>query len=452
LTLLISRTLAASGLGVYTATLAYYNLVVLVAEIGATNFLVQEIAKDRTKTSRYVVHLSIMAAAVGVIVAGVAAVLLPYLRLSPELATNVTLVLVAVVPGVLSLIQEGVFVAHQRVELQAYITLVSVLLNLTGSCYLLLQGYGVVALVAVFVAVKSLTVIGYCFFTHRYIAPLRWEFDWSFARSLGGEIKAFTASSFLAGFFVRPEIILLSALKGDAQTGFYSAALKLVDLWHLVPETYMTNVFPVLSRTYHLADRQSQVILDESVRYLLALSLPIAVGLTTAASAIIQLFYGEAFAPAVLVLQILAWNLPLYCLNSILWRVLVARGRQGANVGVQAITSCSRLFTGCVLVIEFGYLGAALSMVLNLLFHNRLLAHALKRDGVELHAVRLIWRFAAMASVMGVLIMTVGDQVRLWLLTPCAAAVYFGLLIVSKAVSPQELAVFRQVWRSRTSE
>src|ERR1051325_5698069 len=81
----ISRTLHATGLGIYSTALAYYALIGLAADMGAKNLMVREVAKQPDKTNRYVVHLSTMTAAFSVLLIAIAAIAIPYLGYSPEL-------------------------------------------------------------------------------------------------------------------------------------------------------------------------------------------------------------------------------------------------------------------------------------------------------------------------------------------------------------------------------
>jgi O-antigen/teichoic acid export membrane protein len=449
LTLLISRTLYASGLGIYSATLAIYALIANTVEMGSTSFVVREIAQDRSRTNQYVVHLGLMAIVVGTLAILLGVLILPHLGYSAELAMSVSVVVFAVIPGTLNTIQEAVFVAHRRVHFQTYTTLVAALLNTALSLSLLAQGHGIVSLVIAFVATKCLTTISYFFFLSRYVVRLRWEFSWSSSLTLLRKVKMFAASSMLGGLFARPEIIILTFVRGEAHTGYYSAALKLVDLCYLLPDTYMTNVFPALSRSYRHGARKCQNIQKKSVKYLLALSLPVAAAMTVGAEPIIQLLYGPGFQSSVLALRILAWNLPLYCLNGLLWRVLVARGEQSSNVRVQVITACTRLASGYALISAFGYLGAALTTIANLLLHNCLLSLYIKSDGTHLHIVLLGWRFGAIALIMGLVMYALIGQLELWILAPVAAVVYVSLTLLFKAFSREDLDLFWRVIPSR---
>ena len=66
LILLVSRTLHATGLGIYSAALAIFAVVAAIVEMGSTSFLVREIARDRAITNEYIVQLGVVAVVVGV--------------------------------------------------------------------------------------------------------------------------------------------------------------------------------------------------------------------------------------------------------------------------------------------------------------------------------------------------------------------------------------------------
>jgi O-antigen/teichoic acid export membrane protein len=441
----ISRMLYAQGLGIYSTATAYYNLIVVATEMGATNFLMREIAKDRSRTGRYVVHVSVMVAVMTAVVMGLARVVLPYLGYSAELSSSLYVIILATLPGTLSTLQEAVLIAHQRVVFITYTTFITAIATIGASLYLLTHGYGVMSLFVCFVLIRYLEMICYHFFIGSFVT-LRWEFSPSFALSLLRDIRVFAGSSLLGGLFARPEVILLSLVRNEAQVGFYSAALRLVDLWYLVPETYMTNVFPVLSRSYQLGDGKARSIQEKSMKYLLALSLPIAVGLTMVAEPTVRLIYGPGFEPAIVPLQVLAWSLPFGCLNTVFWRTLVARGQQGAVLRMQAIVTCAKIVSGYILIISFGGLGAALTVVISLLLHNRLLSCTVTRGGTQLAPWRAGWRFLVAALMMGGAILPFSHQLPLWTVVPAAAVIYLLLVLLVKGFAVEDFTPFRRAY------
>jgi O-antigen/teichoic acid export membrane protein len=446
LALAIARTLHASGFGVYTTAMAYYLLIALAVEMGMGNLLVREIAKNPAETSRYLVHAGIMAVAAAAVVMPTGLAIVAYLGYSGELALSVYVIALAVIPGTLNAFQEAVLVAHQRLEFLGWISCAAAGLNIGASLFLLASGHGVISLLSVFVAIQCLVAVSYLGVIHKRVASLQWEFRWSFAHDLLRDVKPFAASSVLAGLFTRPEIILLSLLRAPTQVGFYSAALKLVDLWYMVPQVYMTNVFPILTRSYHMGDPGVQSIQDTSLKYLLAFSLPVTAGLAVAAPAIISLAYGSEFAPAVILLRLLALNATLDSVQAVLWRVLSARGQQRLVVRAQIVTAFTRTASGYLSIKSFGTVGAAVSTPANLLLHCGLLTFYVTRGGTHLYLWRLAWRFALAALVMAAVVSMVG-AVHIWLVLPFAGMMYAGMVIWLRALAPEEIDVLARVWR-----
>src|SRR5262245_45968716 len=184
LILLVSCTLHSTGLGSYSAALAIFAVVAAIVEMGSTSFLVREIARDRAITNEYIVQLGVVAVVVGVATTGIFFLVLPGLGFSDELATSVSIIMLAIIPATLNTMHEAVFIALQRVHFQTYTTAVTALLNTGLSLYLLANGHGIVSLMIAFVATKCLITICYFVFLNRYILRVHWNFRWSSSLSL----------------------------------------------------------------------------------------------------------------------------------------------------------------------------------------------------------------------------------------------------------------------------
>jgi O-antigen/teichoic acid export membrane protein len=454
----VARILHAPGLGVYAGAMAIYELVAIIGEMGVSNLLVREVGKDHSNTNRYLFHLGALSAGVSGILMLIFLLALPHLGYSPELTTAMYTVILAIIPATLNNIQEGVFVAHQRVEFVTLTTTIATLLNIGVSLYLLLTGYGIVSLLVAFVISQCAITVCYLFLIHRFISPLHWEFDFHFALDLAHEIKTFAAVAILAAFFARPEVIILTLVSTATQVGYYSAALRVFNITQLVPQMYMTNVFPVLSRAYHVSDNSPATMLDQSTKYVAAFTLPMAVGVALAAGPIIRLLYGPGFESAVPVLQILALNIPLAAFFAILWRVLFARHRQDQVLKAMTVSTGLELVAGFLLISRWGALGAAIVASAISLIYSLLLMFFLRRDGSQTRPIQLAWRFGAAAGGMGVVMWAIGHAIgpsgpfSLVLLVP-AALVSFALLVyLFKAFSPEDLAFVQEFLDARAPQ
>lgn len=427
LTLLIARVLGADSLGVYAAAIAFYALIAIGGELGITSFLVREIAKDRDRTSLYVVHLGAVALLSGAALAGGTIVVVPFLGLSSELALGVSLILLAVPAGVANVLQEGVFLAFQRAELRALVIVGVAIANMAAGTVLLASGRGVVSVLLVFVILQYVGALASAALIRRSLVRLELRFSVSTARRLVGEMKAFVASSTLGALFARPEIVILALVASEAEIGYYSAALKMIDVWYFIPATFCMNVYPVLSHAHHAADSRFLVIQAHALRFLMTVSLPIAVVTLIVSGPLVEFLYGDGFGDAVGPLRILAATVCLYGLFELFWRVLSARDQHGEVVRVQVITTATRLGGGVGLSIPFGALGAAISSVANLSLHVGLLAARIRRNGAPLGLVTAV-RPAVAAAAAGVVAWLTLPILDLYGAIPCA---FVGYLVVA---------------------
>ena len=450
LSFFIARYLGASALGVYAATVVFLGLLSVAAEMGSTSFLVRELSRDRSRTNSYLIHFGVMALVFSCGMIGVAFLIVPRLGYSDELLASVYVITFAIIPVVLKAIQEAAFLAHQRVEFITYTTLAGALIHVGLSLFLLHQGHGIVSVVFVYAVAQSVIVLCYFLLLNRHIARLQWDFSFPFAVQLIRQVRAFAGSSVLGGILARPEVMILSLFKNDAQIGFYSAALQIVLLWQVIPETYMRNLYPVLSRSQQTPDwRHDQPILDQSIKYLLAISLPLAIGIFVAARPIVDFLYGPGFGLSVLLVRIMALCIPLTFLFELLWRLLAARDQQNLMLRAQVVISLVRLAGGYALIAWLASTGAAVITALMILSHNLLLGFYTRRDGISLGICRQAWRLVVAALGMGTFAALLVDRSDLWIVVVAAAAFYSVLVVMLRALSPTEFALIRKISQMR---
>lgn len=447
----ISRHGGAAALGTYATAMAYFQLIATMGEMGWTNLLIREISRDRSRTNNYLLHAGVMATLLSAAGMAIAWVVIPRLGYSDELRLGLLVVVLAILPGVLNTVQEAVFVAHQRVEFETLTTLGSTVVTVVLSAMLLSHGYGVVSLIVVFVVTEYAATLVYFFLIHRRISPIRLQWSTAVARHLVRELRAFTGSSLLGAAFARPEVIILSLVATEREAGYYIAALKLVELWQFIPQVYMVNVFPVLSRSYHVSDGRAQEIQTRAMTCLLALGLPVSVGLAVGARPIIMTLYGAGFASSVLLLRLLAVAVVLSCMHSVLWRVLAARGEQGRVLRVQVVSLLFRLGGGIALIATIKSLGAAMVLPVSMALHVVLLALAVNRDGTPVGITSSVRPFAASAALMGAVAAVLSISASLPVVVGAGALTYLvGAVVLAGGLS--STAGFRRLspaaWRS----
>lgn len=435
LAVLIARWLGVRDLGIYSVAFAYYALIAPAGELGFVNLLVREIGRDRAATNRYLVHASAIAASASAVVIAGFWLVVPRLDLARDLTESILVLVLALLPRTLNLIQEAVFIAHQQVRFQTYVTTAASVAHLLASVYLLDSGHGLGSVLVVFVVVQCVSTVVYFAIINRKIAPVRPEFDRRFTTSFLHDVAPFAGSSFLAGFFSRPEIIMLSIIGTPEQVGFYSAALKIAALWDDIPAIFMANVFPLLSRAYRSAQSEFDELRSRSLTYLLAVSLPLSAGIVATASPLIATVYGDGFADSVGPLRILALAIPLVSLQAVAWRILSAQGRQGLVFKTHLATVAARIAGAYVLIVLFATIGAATSVTAALVLHAALLTAFLRRDGIQLGVAQATWRFGIAAIAMAGLAWVIASSLSVWVAVPAGILAYACFLLIGSKLS-----------------
>jgi O-antigen/teichoic acid export membrane protein len=439
LSLILAQKLGAAGLGVYSTALALYAVIAAAGEAGATLFLIRELAKDRSLTASYIVHLSLMALGVSLVLTVGSEAVIHNIGYAQGVQNAVALVLLAILPKTLNSIQESVFIVYGRTEFEMIATFVSSAAYLVISFVLLENGYGVVSIVAVYVALEYLVTIIYYVMIVRAITPLNFAFDTRLAGRLVREIKTFAGSSALGALFARPEIIILSVMSTPQEVGYYSAAVRISEVWLFVPQVFLNNVFPVLTRSYQTSRQRFAEVQSKAIRYCLAYSGPLTAGLFAIAGSIILSLFGDDFEPSVTNLRLLAVNLTLFTLSALFWRSVSATGRQDIVLRSQLITIIVRLISAVALIAVWASHGAALAAVIGTAIQVMLLERAVHKAGIASSIIASSWRIGLASVMVGAVSWLLDHWTTLWVVVPAGAVTYVVAIVLLRAIPAEDL-------------
>lgn len=444
----LSRLLQAEGLGSYSTAMVIFGLGELACELGLSNYVPREVAKDLKQTNRYLIHTSILALGSTLAIIAFFWLVTPFLGYSDVTVTSVYIISLALLPSVWQVIMGAIFICHQKAELATVITLFWTLIKILISIYLLYRGYGVISLIVTFTIIEYFSLANSIVFYVRYIEKPRWEFDRAFFLKMIRDLRTFVVLAVGGSIFTQAEMIILTLLKDDAEVGIYSAAYKLITLWYIIPQSYMGVVFPLLTQAYQQSFDRSRSIQDKSIKYLLFAGLPLSVGLFATAKPIIALFYGPGFERSIFILGLITWHVALAFLNGVFWRILLARDEQNLALRVQIISGVVKVILSFALIPWWGAEGAAWALMGGYILYTLLHAYYIWRHG-KLSIIHQSWRFVLAAIVMGIFAFFFSDRLNLFVLVPLAGLVYIAAVFILRAFSSDDIALFEQVLQRR---
>ncbi|NLE75283.1 MAG: oligosaccharide flippase family protein [Chloroflexi bacterium] len=451
------RILAPEGEGRYTFAISYIGYFEILTIFGLGTLLTREVARDRGQANRYfsntvALRILLWLAALPLIALGV----LAYLRfggLTPDTAMAIALFSLAIFISGLSDVVSAQFMAHEKMEYPAAISTVTTVLKVSLGALALMLGWGFVGLAGVSV-VGNLFTFGVLFTLlrrHCFEPRMGAELDRRFQRQMLGTSFPLMINHLLATVFFRINILLLKPLQGDMAVGYYGAALKYIDGLNIIPSLFTMAIFPLMSRYAASARDTLYRAYVLSLRLLLLLAFPVAVGTAFVAEELILLLGGQEFLPhAQVALQIVIFFFPISCINQVTQYVLIALDQQRFLTKAFAIGVSFNFVGNLLLIPTLGYRGAAIITVLSEIALLLPFCYAVRRHLRPLPWASLLIRPALGSGAMAALLWALRDASAL-LAVPAAVATYLAALALSGAFRDPDMATLGELlprsWR-----
>jgi len=332
--LLYLRVLGPEDNGRYTLAVTVYVLADIITNFGLNLLTAREVARHPDQAHRYLVNTAVLrsilwALALPLVVAYAAAMKGAGDPLDRSTLLALGLLMAALVPAHFNTAISSIFQGLERMVVPAAVTIVSTLLTVMLGALALLVGWGFVGMAGAAIATNWITfgVLLALAYREGFLAPAAVEPR--FMLAMAGESLPLMLNNLLQQAFFKIDILLLQPLKGALIVGWYSSAYKWIDALLIVPAYVTMALFPLMSRRALDDPAGLRAAHAGTVRWLVAVALPIAVGTTFLAEPLIRLLGGPEYLPhGARALQIMIWFLPFSFVNGVTQYVLIAMGRQ----------------------------------------------------------------------------------------------------------------------------
>ncbi len=441
----IAHYLGNAGLGVYAFAFAFTDLLLQFADLGIPNYLIKEIARNKAKTGSYISEtLGLRLFVVPLILlAGLAAA---YLFQAKSLETRI-IVILATAGTAFNFLTEplrSVYTAHERNAYYAALTIFERLLFTLGGFAVLLTGHGLIPVLSLYLFSQVVS-----FLTNLFVVRKKFvKFDISFnkANSIDLVKKAlpFWLTNLFRTLYLRFDIIILSAMKGFAVTGWYGAAYRLTESLTLIPLAIVTAILPTMSQLHMQSKETLKVLYERAFYYLLLVAIPVAVGTTLVANRGIMFLYGQAFAPSVIALQLLIWAEALLFIHFIMGFLLNSIDKQHLFTIVTVIYAAANIVLNLVLIPRYSYVGAATAAIITQVIAVVTLYYFTAKNGYGLNLPKLIFKPAVATAVMAAALVALKGA-HLLAAMPAAATVYFAVLVAIRGIGKEELQLIKRL-------
>ena len=436
-----ARYLGASGYGRYSFVIVFISYFSFLSEFGLDWVIIRDVATDKTKVKTYMSGAILLRGCLSILAIALAWGSIFVLK-KPTLLPLLLIASGSLITSSLTGIFNSAFQAFERMQYIAFIDIPYSVFRPALSIFVLASGGNLKALLICQLIVDVLrTLVGSILYLTK-IANISICSDSALLKLL---IKSSLPLMLWKLFTLaeqRINFLLLAFIAGEMAVGWYAAPLKLIDLVGLLILAAADALLPLLSRLFVDSKERFLQVVDDTLRYIMIIFFPIALGTFVLARPIILLLFGNQYVNSIQIFQYLAWLIFLLPSRFLLSTMLLAMRDWKVGAIMQAFAAIMAITSGMILISVNKHVGAAQAFLLTEIIITITLAVYLrsKISWQPIQTALKAWpKLLTLWTVFGFFLYMFKTVNLVFLIPSCilgyVAGVFFLRLITSKEVS-----------------
>ncbi len=440
--ILLANHLLPESFGVFNFAMAISYVAVVMVDWGFDELAVREVSRDPSKGPSILGNMLTIRTLFGIITLGILALLFKILLNNIPTGMSLSILLLAGSMIVLEKISNSfiaIFQANERMELHA-------LTNIVWRCFFL--SLGVMGIMLGFELFKILILLLFTYILNLVVSAMVYRIklngkinrpkvsSWNPLIKKASPFMVFIVVSVIYGHII---ILLLSTIRGDFETGIYSASWKIIVFFGAIPYSFGRALYPLFSKFSKSDKDVMETAYEYSLRYLLILSIPLTIGLYIIAEDILGILYRGEYRDTVAVFKTMIWTIPFLFMNGSLKMVLWGSDRTKISSKNLAIACIALILGGFLLIPRYGVIGAAASIVLAEMVHFIYNYHSVTSFMQPLD-ISILWKPYLACGIMALILYAPLGIIGL----PLAVTLYFVVLYLLKGITKEDITVMRR--------
>jgi PST family polysaccharide transporter len=307
------------------------------------------------------------------------------------------------------------------------------------SVFVILNGYGLIALVLCLLIAWIVGSVINVAIAHRYVAKIRLEIDWDFLRGLLAPIIAFGLTGLAGQIFLRVDIIMLSKIKDMDSVALFTPVGKTLEICSMLPLTFYILILPIAAKVLKDFHDRMPSQLENSVRQLFILVF-LEFGLVFFfAGPILTLVYGNAYVEAAGPLRILIVSLLFMTGEMTLVMCCQAGGYHKLAMIVAIVRTSGKIILSFILIPIWGPMGAALATLVSIGISFVVLDHFVRIKLCGFRWLHMIKEPALVCILVMFAVLLLADRLQVLYLGLLFIAGYLLLLLAVNKFSLERL-------------
>ncbi|HZS03661.1 MAG TPA: polysaccharide biosynthesis C-terminal domain-containing protein [Blastocatellia bacterium] len=415
-------------LGKFTIVMGLYTIFVTVCTLGLGPYIASEVARRKEQnsgfTSEFISSAAVFLSAWSLVSAAAMSLTGLLVSDSREVRAAVAILSLAMLPTGLLGVAEPVCTALGRARLIALATTVENVLRTVVPLALLYLDCNLSVICISFVGVRIVACLIYAGAARRQLAGLV-RARGSLIRSIAARAPAFAGITVLASLHLQAAAVFIGRLGGETDTAQFGAASRLLIPVAVLMAGYVSVVQPAASRLADVSLPGLGEFLSRSLRLVMALVLPCAVGMALLARDLLAVLFGGRLVAAAPALSLLALSIVPFGAVMIVSRGLIATGNQRIDLAGNAAAVAVNLGLNLLLIPRYGATGAAGAQLVSMM---TLLVIEAAYSARRLYRLEFGTAVIACAVPLGLMALVVWQARALgfWSAATSGAVVYLG--------------------------
>ena len=443
LMLVLARKLGTEGIGRYALAYSLLELFNTIGPLGLYAVITREGSRNRPVLEKMLANAITMGSMVSLLLIVVMIVTGKVLGYDEQTQQILVILSFAILPCTIGYFLEGASVAIEKMNFIAYSTLLEYVIKVGIGVALLLAGYGLESVMIVAVVGRFASAILNALFLKHEKIRVSFGFDPDMIRKLLRLCPAFLFIGIFATLYWRIDILMLSWMRPLEDVGLYGAAYRLFNFAILIPASLSLALYPQMTRLMQQDQEQLVRLGRIALRYLFALTLPIAVALTIIGKDALILLFSNDFQSAATTVAVLAWALIPYGVVRYNAYLLFAADRQNVDLVINIIMALLNILMNLLLIPRYGHLGAAIATLCSISIYSVFQGLYIRHQLPDIVPKLSIPLSVLIGSIVLLIVLWLGMKVSVITTVCIAPFIYLATLLRTGFFSKAEIEILK---------
>jgi len=364
-TIYVIRYLGPENYGTLSYAVSFVSLFGFIASLGIDNIVYRELVKrpeDETKILGSALGLKLLGGFIASLIAIGTALAVGVTQIELILISIVSITLFGAAGQIIT------YAYHARVQSKypAIITFCISLILAVSKLLVIFFDKGLIYFALVLLLESVLYAVFFAVSYQYHFKKLQhWTFDNSTARILFATSWPLMLSTVSIMIYARIDQVMLRHYIDTTAVGIYDAAVRLADVWYIIPNVIIGALFPAIINARKTSQDLFRKRIQLCATFLITLNLLIILPTNLLAPHIIETLFGSAFNDSSNVLTIYIWSLIGFSLGQLMNAYLIAEDYVYIYLYASVITVLINISLNVLLIPTYGVTGAAFATLIS---------------------------------------------------------------------------------------